>query len=148
MNLTSDAFGNGEPIPARYTCDGANVAPDLAWNELPAGTASLALCCFDPDAPSGTFVHWTIWELDPSLGGLPEGHVPPEAHQGRNGFGELGYGGPCPPPGHGVHHYHFQLSALRQPLDLSEAADPAAFTAAFGDLELDRAELIGLYQRR
>ena len=147
MRLSSTAFADGERVPTRHTCDGANVAPDLAWSDLPSATESLALCCVDPDAPSGAFTHWMIWDLDPSLGGLPEGHVPPEARQGQNGFGAAAYGGPCPPPGHGVHHYHFQLSALRQPLDLDEGASPESFNGAVSDHEIDRVELVGLYER-
>lgn len=147
MELTSDAFADGDEIPLRYTCDGANVAPDLAWSELPTGTRSVAAWCFDPDAPGGTFTHWTVWDLDPALGGIPEGHVPAGARQGRNGFGDAGYGGPCPPPGHGVHHYHFQLSALRRPLDLDDDVSPGEFSAALAEAKIDHAELVGLSER-
>src|SRR5437016_9278126 len=91
MKITSTAFDDRQAIPVRHTCEGANIAPELAWAELPRGTQSLALWCFDPDAPSGTFTHWTIWDLDPTLAGLPEGHVPPEARQGSNGFGDSRY---------------------------------------------------------
>ena len=148
MQLTSASFGDGQEIPVRHTCDGANVAPDLAWSEVPRDTQSLALCCTDPDAPSGTFTHWTMWNLDLALGGLPEGHVPPAASQGTNGFGEVGYGGPCPPRGHGLHHYRFQLWALRRPLDLEEGASPESFTAALLNDEVGHVELVGVYERR
>jgi Raf kinase inhibitor-like YbhB/YbcL family protein len=134
MKLTSAAFSDGDEIPSRFTCDGANVAPNLAWSDLPAETGSLAVHCFDPDAPDGTFTHWTLWDLDPSRGGLSEGGVPPDARQGRNDSGEIGYGGPCPPKGHGAHRYHFRLSALRQPLDIDEGCAPDGFIAAIGRL--------------
>jgi Raf kinase inhibitor-like YbhB/YbcL family protein len=148
MKLTSTSFSEGQEIPVRHTCDGENVAPDLAWSDLPPGAQSLALVCFDPDAPSGTFTHWTVWDLDPSLKGVPEGQIPRAARQGVNGFGQPGYGGPCPPRGHGVHHYHFQLSALRQPLDIDAGASQASFTAALRAHEIERAEPVGVYERR
>jgi Raf kinase inhibitor-like YbhB/YbcL family protein len=148
MQLTSGSFRDGQQIPARHTCDGENIAPDLAWSDLPGDTQSLALCCVDPDAPGGTFVHWTVWDLDPTLDGLPEDHVPPAARQGVNSFGKLGYGGPCPPSGHGVHHYHFQLWALRRPLDLEGGTSPDKVTAALGDVEVGLSELVGVYQRQ
>jgi hypothetical protein len=75
MELTSVSFDNGEPIPTRFTCDGTNVAPQLAWSDLPPDTQSLAVWCFDPDAPGGTFTHWLLWDIDPSLTELPEGHA-------------------------------------------------------------------------
>src|SRR6266536_2438083 len=99
FELRSDAFGDGEPIPARYTCEGEDVSPPLAWTGVPEGAVSLALICDDPDAPSGTFTHWVAWGIDPSTGGLAEGQSAPR--EGPNGFGSGGYRGPCPPPGHG-----------------------------------------------
>jgi len=148
MQLTSTAFGDQEPIPPRHSCDGANVAPPLAWRDVPGDAVSLAIVCLDPDAPGGTFTHWTIWNLDPTLPGLGEGEVPSSAEQGRNSFGDLGYGGPCPPPGHGVHHYQFQLVALRAPLGVRPGSDPEAVQAACAQHELARTECVGSYERR
>src|SRR5204862_8324511 len=107
MELSSEAFSDGDPIPSRYTCEGEDVSPPLTWSDVPEDAVTLALICDDPDAPSGTFAHWVGWGIDPGVGGLAEGEAPPR--QGRNGFGNIGYGGPCPPPGHGKHHYRFRL---------------------------------------
>jgi Raf kinase inhibitor-like YbhB/YbcL family protein len=148
MQLTSTAFADGETIPSEYTCDGAGRAPDLVWSEIPTGVQSLALSCVDPDAPNGTFTHWTAWDLEPGAGGVVGGRVPEGAREGTTSFGDAGFGGPCPPPGHGVHHYHFRLSALRQSLGLDAGAPPETFAARLREAEVDHAELVGLYERR
>src|SRR5687767_1671363 len=102
LRIVSEAFQDGETIPARYTCDGENVSPPLAWSEVPSGTASFAVIVDDPDAPTGLFTHWLAYDLPAQATGLPE-QVPPEptldngARQGRNDFKRIGYGGPCPP---------------------------------------------------
>src|SRR5881409_1292852 len=104
FELESSAFKAGETIPRKHTCDGQDLSPPLAWTEPPAGTKSLALVCDDPDAPTGTWVHWVLWDVPPTARGLPEG-VPPSAkledgtRQGTNDFKKSGYGGPCPPRG-------------------------------------------------
>lgn len=126
FGLTTTAFASNGPIPDRYTCNGMDVAPDLAWANVPAGAVELALVMDDPDADG--FVHWVIAGLDPTSNGLAEGEVPDGAVETDNGFGDPGWAGPCPPDGSGVHHYEFELFALSQPLDLdpdSEAADAA-----------------------
>ncbi len=97
FTMTSPAFGLGEPIPARHTCDGENHSPALLWTEPPPGTRALAIAMEDADAPSGDFVHWLGWGLEPHLRELPEGVEPP--FEGRNGFGRVGYAGPCPRSG-------------------------------------------------
>ena len=97
FSLRSDAFEDREPIPERHSCEGEDVSPPLAWSDPPEGTVSMALVCDDPDAPSGTFVHWLAWGIDPASGSLTEGEHPPA--EGTGGFGERGYRGPCPPPG-------------------------------------------------
>src|SRR6185437_544017 len=109
LELTSNAFDDGEAIPEKYSCDGENVSPPLAWEGLPTGTESLALVVHDPDAPSGDFTHWIAWNIDPEPGHLEEGTSAPG--EGVNGRGEIGYMGPCPPPGHGAHRYFHQLYA-------------------------------------
>lgn len=148
MELTSTTFVDGDDLPAVCTCDGAAMSPDLAWRDLPQGTGSLALCCVDPDAPDGPFVHWTAWDIDPTTAGFPRGEVPAGIRQGRNSDGGTGYTPPCPPVGHGVHHYRFRLFALRQPLDLDHGAPAERFDAAVGDLVIDRAEIVGTFERR
>jgi len=104
--LTSPAFSNGGTIPKRYTCDGANVSPALRWTAPPRGTAYFSLTVFDPDAPNGGFLHWRIARLPATTRSLPAG----SKLGGRNGAGERGYTGPCPPSG--THHYRFQLRAV------------------------------------
>jgi Raf kinase inhibitor-like YbhB/YbcL family protein len=127
FQLTTTAFATDGPVPDRYTCNGMDVAPDLAWANVPTGTVELALVMDDPDADD--FVHWVIAGLDPTSNGLGEGEVPDGAVETDNGFGNPGWAGPCPPEGSGVHHYEFELIALGAPLDLDsdlEAADAAA----------------------
>src|SRR5918994_1418865 len=110
FELSSIAFNDGQPIPRKYSCEGDNVSPPLDWSAPPEGTRSLALIVHDPEAPSGDFTHWIAWNIDPLDGGLDEGTHPPA--EGTNGFGENGYGGPCPPPGDGAHPHQHELFAL------------------------------------
>jgi Raf kinase inhibitor-like YbhB/YbcL family protein len=147
VKLTSPAFADGAPIPARYTCDGENVSPELHWSDVPDDTSSLALTCEDPDAPRGTFTHWVIWNLEPTEGRIPAGDVPKGARQGRNDFGQLGYGGPCPPPGHGVHRYVFTLYAVSTEIGLPEGATIVEVRDALRDVTLADAQLLGTYER-
>jgi Raf kinase inhibitor-like YbhB/YbcL family protein len=114
---------------------------------VPEGTLSLALTCEDPDAPRGTFTHWVIWNLDPTTGGIPAGEVPTGARQGRNDFGHVGYGGPCPPPGHGPHRYYFILYAVGREIALPEGATIAQLRTALRGVTLAEAELLGTYER-
>src|ERR1051325_11461887 len=101
MTLRSSAFANNAAIPAKYTCDGANVSPPLAISGVPPAAKSLALTVDDPDAPGGSFTHWLVWKIPPSTTSIAEGqHLGTEE---QNGFGKPGYGGPCPPSG--LHHY-------------------------------------------
>jgi Raf kinase inhibitor-like YbhB/YbcL family protein len=119
------AGSSGGSVPVRYTCDGEDVSPRVEWKGLPANAKSLALICYDPDAPRGTFVHWVLYNLPPSLPGLPEnlpktGVVEGVGLQGVNDFGRVGYGGPCPPSG--THRYVFLVLALDSELGLREGA--------------------------
>ena len=143
--LTSPAFPAGGTIPRAYSCDGAGASPPLHWTAPPRGTRSLALSVKDPDAPSGTFVHWTAWNLSPRSRGLGIGrHAPVE---GGNSAGTRGYVPPCPPPGP-AHRYVFRLYALRSKLRLTAGASPAAFDRALRGRVISTARLIGRYQRR
>jgi Raf kinase inhibitor-like YbhB/YbcL family protein len=116
MRLNSPAFKHGEKLAERFSCDGVNISPPLSWSEAPQGTHSFALFCDDPDAPGGVFHHWAVYDIPKSAHDLPEGF--PSAvmlgliRQGVNDFGKVGYGGACPPKGHGPHHYRFTLMAL------------------------------------
>src|SRR4029453_9088713 len=122
--VSSPAFANGQEIPAKYTCDGDDIAPALRWRGVPAGAAEMAILMEDPDAPGGTFVHWTAWGISPKLRGLPENADPSNFKEGKNSFGKTGYAGPCPPKGDQPHHYEFHVYALRKPLGLSAGAEP------------------------
>lgn len=143
--LRSDAFEDGQPIPEQYTCEGDDRSPPLAWTEPPDGTRSLALVVDDPDAPRGTFTHWLGWGIAPGAGGLGEGEAAPR--EGRNDFGEPGYRGPCPPPGHGPHRYSFRLAALDSEIDLRAGAGKQEFERALDGHVLATAELLGRYER-
>lgn len=128
LDLTSPAFADGDPIPREHSCRGEDVSPPLAWTGVPAGTAALVLLVDDPDGRD--WVHWSVLDLPGADGELPRG-VPPAAdppQQGRNDFGRVGYGGPCPPSG--THHYRFTLYALAAPLGLPGHPDGATVRAA------------------
>ena len=145
FSLTSTAFDDGGEIPRRHTCEGDDVSPPLTWSEVPEGTASLALIVDDPDAPSGTFVHWLAWGIDPGASGLEEGESAPS--EGASGFGDPGYRGPCPPPGHGPHRYFFRLHALDAALELAAGASRDELDAALDGHVLETAQLMGTYER-
>jgi Raf kinase inhibitor-like YbhB/YbcL family protein len=147
MKLASTEFKDQGRIPQRFTCEGQDLSPPLEWNELPDGSVELALTCVDPDAPRGTFVHWVLWGLDPSKGGLAAGEVATGSCQGSNDFGRQGYGGPCPPPGHGTHHYQFTLYALREPIALAGGATIAELHQAMQGNVIAEAVLVGTYER-
>ncbi|WP_245422013.1 YbhB/YbcL family Raf kinase inhibitor-like protein [Alsobacter soli] len=113
LRLESPAFRPGAAIPRRYTCDGENVSPALEWSGAPEGALSFAILCDDPDAPGGVWRHWAVYDLPPTLRRLPEGAgAEGVSRQAVNDFGHPGYGGPCPPRGHGAHRYRFRLLAL------------------------------------
>jgi Raf kinase inhibitor-like YbhB/YbcL family protein len=147
LMLTSALFADGEMLPTRSSCDGEDLSPQLEWTGVPAGTAELALTMVDPDAPGGTFVHWLLWGLPPRVHELEEGMVPKGVHQGKNGFGRIGYGGPCPPRGDRPHRYVFTLYALSSPLSLPDGASVDELEAAIDGNVIEQAQLIGRYAR-
>lgn len=155
ITITSPAFKHNEPIPRKYTGEDRDVSPALSWSGIPAEAKELALIVDDPDAPRPEpWVHWVIYKLPPGLSGLPEGVAtsaalsePTGALQGENSWGRSGYGGPMPPPGHGVHHYHFRLYALDTDLDVKAGLDKDALLAKMQGHILAEGELIGTYQR-
>jgi Raf kinase inhibitor-like YbhB/YbcL family protein len=150
LQLTSSAFPPGGQIPRRFTCEGNDASPAFAWSGASAGTQSFALVCADPDAPAGTWYHWAIYDIPAATAGLGEGHPAADAAppQAKNDFGRPGYGGPCPPHGHGVHHYHFTLYALDVVrLDLHRAPLCREVEQAARAHALATAELVGLYSR-
>jgi len=151
LTISSPSFANGGDIAKKFTCDSADVSPQLTWTDPPAGTKTFALLADDPDAPVGNWNHWTAWNLPGNLRGLPEGVVK-EAHladgteQGRNDFRKTGYNGPCPPPGK-PHRYYFKLFALDGKLDLKPGAGKKELEAAMKGHILAQSEWMGRYGR-
>lgn len=145
LELKSDSFERGEPIPERHTCSGEGTSPPLTWSFVPEGTRSLALIVHDPDARSGDFVHWLAWNIDPANGGIEENKPAPV--EGTGGFGRPGYSGPCPPPGDGPHRYYFRLYALDTELDLDAGAARDQLENAIEGHVLAEAELMGTFER-
>ena len=154
--IRSSAFESGQAIPKQYTGDGKDISPPLSWSNLPPGAKELALIVDDPDAPtSDPWVHWVMARIPGTTTQLREGIGPwdtpqgaPDAVQGKNTFGKIGYGGPAPPRGHGVHHYRFHLYALDQPLTkLHVTFDADSLKAEMNGHVLGEGELIGTYQR-
>ncbi len=155
LRLQSTAFNDGGPIPVRFTDDGDDVSPPLSWSNVPAGTQELALIMDDPDAPRPEpFVHWVIYKIPPTATGLSEAVPttevllePAGALQGTNGAGTIGYRGPAPPAGSGVHHYHFTLYALNALLDGQTGLTKAELLSAMEGHIIAQTEIIGTYER-
>lgn len=146
MEIKSSVFKNNQYIPAKYTCDGDNINPPLEFSNVPSQAKSLVLIVDDPDAPSGTWVHWVVFNIDPKLKKIFENSAPSTAIEGITSFGRIGYGGPCPPSG--IHRYFFKLYALDTKLDLNKNANKNDVEAAMNGHVLATAELIGLYKRK
>lgn len=119
IDVTSSAIDEGAPIPTRFTCDGDDVSPPLSWSEPPEDARELVVVD-DPDAPSGTFVHWVVAGIDPATNRLDEGGTPSGSVEGTNDFGRSGYGGPCPPQGDDPHRYRFVVHAMQDATGLTE----------------------------
>ncbi|MEZ4087158.1 MAG: YbhB/YbcL family Raf kinase inhibitor-like protein [Candidatus Gracilibacteria bacterium] len=149
MNIASSAFTHNGNVPSKYTCDGANISPPLEFSNVPEEAQSLVLIVDDPDAPAKTWVHWLVWNIDPTSTGTEEGTVPSglngQTVEGTTDFGQTGYGGPCPPSG--IHRYFFKLYALNAKLDLDASATKPDLEVAMEGHIIDQAELIGLYER-
>ena len=147
LTLTSTAFQEDTVIDTKYTCDGQDLSPPLTWSGVPKGTVSFVMICDDPDAPMGTWDHWLLFnlpshvcELEKSIQTLPEG-----TQEGKNSWGKIGYGGPCPPDR--IHRYYFKLYALDDTLDLPTGADKSQIKTAMEGHILAQAELMGRYDR-
>jgi Raf kinase inhibitor-like YbhB/YbcL family protein len=158
ISITSTAFREGGVIPKLHTGDGGDLSPPLRWESLPEGTKELALICDDPDAPTAEpWVHWVIYKIPADVKELPQGlpsgtrvERPLKVLQGRNSWSSgrtIGYRGPAPPPGHGVHHYHFRLYALDCELAVNPGIDKASLLKAMDGHILAQGELVGTYQR-
>jgi hypothetical protein len=147
IEVRSSSFGGHRPIPARHARDHDNLSPALAWSGVPQGAVELAVLCEDPDAPGGSFTHWVLAGLQPTVTGLAEGESPAAAVEGRNDFGQEGYGGPLPPVGHGRHRYVFWVFAASAPLGLVAGASADDLRRALAGKELASGTLVGTYQR-
>lgn len=152
LALTSDAFTNGQSIPAKYTCTGRNISPALAWNEPPSGTQSFALIVDDPDAPMGTWVHWVLYNIPAGARSLQEDlavtgkNVDPNAiYAGKNSSGNIGYDGPCPPSG--THRYFFKLYALDTVISLLPGASKEQVLKEMEGHILAQGELMGTFSK-
>ncbi|MGM3308344.1 YbhB/YbcL family Raf kinase inhibitor-like protein [Anabaena sp. WFMT] len=151
MKLKSSTFTDNGLIPAQYTCDGVNISPPLSWDEIPLETQSLVLIVDDPDAPGEKFVHWVVYDIPPTVRELTA-QIPATKNlinggtQGKNDFGNLGYGGPCPPSG--THRYFFQLYAVDKKLSLAAGASESQIITAIDGHVLEKSEFIGRYKRQ
>jgi len=146
MKISSPAFEDNSPIPSKYTCDGEDINPPLEIKHIPEGTQSLVLIVDDPDAPSGTFLHWLVWNISPETNFIKENSLPAGAVQGKNDFGKENYGGPCPP--FGQHRYFFRLYALDKKLNLPVGSKLKEVEKAMQGHILGESQLVGLYQRK
>lgn len=155
FTLQSSAFESQESIPQVYTCEGDDLSPPLKWTGAPEETESLALIVDDPDAPGRTFTHWLLFNIPGALTELPRdldvsthfSNANAEPKEGKNDFGNVGYGGPCPPEGDGAHRYFFRLYALDRVLDLKRGATKKALKSELEGPVLAEAELVGTFQR-
>lgn len=150
--IGSASFSDGGTIPKQFTCDGENVSPQLSWSGPPAGTKTFALIVQDPDAPAGTWTHWLLFDIPASTTQLSENvakteELPDGARQGKNDFGKIGYGGPCPPPGK-PHRYFFKLYALGSKINLKAGASKQELQQAMEGYVLAQTEIVGTYGRQ
>ncbi|OLB89411.1 MAG: phosphatidylethanolamine-binding protein [Thaumarchaeota archaeon 13_1_40CM_38_12] len=144
MILSSTAFENNRTIPKEFTCDGADLSPPLSISGVPKSAKSLALIVDDPDAPSGTFTHWTVWNIPADKSQFAKGEKI-SFPQGKTSFGKTGYGGPCPPSG--THRYFFKIYSLDTLLDLNESSKKADLEQAMKDHIIEQVTLVGKYSR-
>ena len=145
MKITSSAFQEGANIPSKFSCDGANTSTPLQISDVPSEAKSLVLIVDDPDAPSGLFTHWAVWNISPQTSTIAEGSTP-KGMKGTNDFGKSGYGGPCPPSG--THRYYFKIFALDRELDLPSGAKRGQLDAAMKGHVIAQGELMGRYSKK
>lgn len=143
FHLLSKAFKEHQPIPLEYGCYGENISPPLEWGDAPLETKSFVLIVDDPDAPSKVWTHWVVYNIPADTRECKEGKPPNGASEGVNDFGNIGYGGPCPPSG--VHRYYFKLYALNQPLELGQGATKQEVEKAMQTHILKETQLMGTY---
>jgi len=150
MKLNIPAFADGATIPRLLTCDGADLSPSIEWTGESPNTRSLALIVEDPDAPGGVWTHWMLYDIPPGVRSLPQGYKAAKTVlSGKNDFGRAGYGGPCPPKGHGPHRYIFRLFALDvESLGLRAGAERRELERAMRGHVIGEAQYMGRYERR
>jgi Raf kinase inhibitor-like YbhB/YbcL family protein len=147
IDVTSPAFSAGKAIPKEYGCDDAELSPPLEWSGVPKSARSLVLLMDDPDASGGTFTHWTVYGIAPKTTSFPEGERPRGSRAGENSFGDVGYGGPCPPEGDEAHRYVFAIYALRDAPELERGATAEEVRDAIDDGAITRGRLVGTFKR-
>ncbi len=145
MKIVSSVFDHNQKIPSKYTCDGENVNPPLQFLDVPENAKGLVLIVDDPDAPSKTWVHWVVYNVNPDVNEIEESSIPNGGIEGMTDFGRPGYGGPCPPSG--VHRYFFKLYAIDSILDLPQNSSKQMVEDKMQDNIIDKAELVGFYSR-
>lgn len=151
MRLSSDAFIHEALIPSEYSCEGEDFSPFLKWDNAPKDTKYFALTCVDPDAPMGDWIHWIAWNIPADWKSLPKNINPNEQSQftqGINSWGQTGYGGPCPPVGHGPHRYYFTIYALDEEISLDSSAQLDDLLQAVESHILGKGILMGKYERK
>ncbi len=146
MKIESKAFENGGVIPSKYTCDGENIIPPIVFSDVPETAQSLVLIMDDPDSPTGTWTHWTVWNINPKIIGIPEGMTPEGVMEGKTTFGDIGYGGPC--PGRGRHRYFFKLYALSTELKIPPGSPKDILVEAMKGCIIAEAEMFGIYEKK
>ena len=145
LRITSPAFDHHSSIPDRHTANGEDIAPEIAWEGTPDGTQSFVVICHDPDAPLvDGFTHWVAYGIDDTATGISEGAE--GVVHGTNSFGNQGYNGPAPPPGHGSHHYYFWVYALREDLDLEPGLERRELLERIEDHVIEQARMVGTYK--
>lgn len=145
MEITTAAIQINGHIAPQYTCDGANISPSVVFTQIPNNAKSTALILEDPDAPGGTFIHWLLYDMSPATLVVPENEMPTTGKAGTNDFGQLGYGGPCPPSG--THRYVFRLLALDARFDLAEGISKSELDGVIDGHIIDSVEVVGVYVR-
>ncbi len=147
IEVRSSTIDDGGRIPDKHCHDGPNVSPAIEWVGVPSDATEIVVMCSDPDAPGGTFLHWLVTGIEPHTGGIPEGQTPPGSRTWPNDFGEDGWGGPAPPPGHGPHHYHFEVYALSEPIQLPDRPSADDVRWATEGITVAKGTLVGIYER-
>lgn len=150
MILSSNSFDNEGFVPKEYSCEGQDFSPHFKWENIPTGTVSFALTCIDPDAPMGDWIHWIAWNIPADWDALQKNIDPNDQSQivqGTNSWGRTGYGGPCPPVGHGPHRYYFTIYALDTKLSLESTSRLEDLVSAMKGHILGKGEIMGKYER-